>query len=307
MNKKTRYESGPGAASAVAAYLIWGFSPIYWKALQTVPAFEILMHRMLWSCVFLVPLLLITGRWGEFAAAVTDRRKLGVLLATTLIVACNWFLFIWAITSNHILQTSLGYFITPLVNIFLGMIILGERLRRLQVAAVILAGISVIYLTFLAGEFPWVALSLAFTFGFYGLIRKVIAVGPLVGLAAESLGLTFFALPYLIYLDHIGAGHFLRVNISTDLLLMGAVLVTAPPLLFFHWGAKRLHLTTVGFLQYLAPSCSFLVALILYHEPLSPARLHAFGLIWTALGLYSLDSYFHRPNRRHSARILSRS
>lgn len=287
-----------GLAAAVPAYLIWGLSPAYWKTLAHVPAFEILMHRMIWSFFFLIPVLALQRRWGEFKAAVTNPRTLAILSLTTLVVGANWFLFIWAINRGHILQTSLGYYINPLVNVMLGMVFLGERLRRLQVVAVGLAGISVAYLTFGYGAFPGVALALAVTFAFYALIRKVAPVGAAVGLTVETLLLSLPAAAYLWAIDSQGHGSFWRIDLRTDLLLMGAALVTALPLLLFTLGARRLPLTTIGFLQYLAPSCSFLLAVVVFHEPLSGSQLFSFGLIWAALAIYSVDSVrFYRRGR----------
>jgi len=282
-----------GITCAVTAFLIWGLSPIYWKALKTVPAFEILMHRMIWSFVFLVPLLVIQGQWKDFVGALKSKRILGILTATTLIVGINWFLFIWAINSDHILQTSLGYYINPLINVVLGLVFLKERLRPLQTAAVILAGMGVTYLTIQFGELPWVALAIAFSFGFYALIRKVAPVSSLVGLSIETLLLSLPALAYLIYLDLNGVGSFLRITWRLDLLMIGAAFVTALPLLLFTKGARRLNLATVGLLQYIAPSCTFMLAVFYYHEPFAPAQLWTFIMIWTALGMYSFDSIRH--------------
>lgn len=279
-----------GLAAAVSAYLIWGFSPVYWKSLQAVPAFEILMHRIVWSFVFLAPLVLLQHRWIEFAAALRSWKTALALGASTVLVSVNWFLFIWAINSGHILQTSLGYYICPLVNVLLGVVFLKERLRRLQVIALILATISVLLLTLRFGAFPWVSLSLAFSFGFYGLIRKIAPVGALVGLTVETLVLSLPSLVYLVAQDVAGSGSFVRAGARTSLLLMGAALVTALPLLLFTVGARRLHYATIGFLQYIAPSCTFLVATIIYGEPLKTGQLAAFALIWTALALYSVDA-----------------
>ncbi len=282
-----------GVAYAGSAFLIWGLSPIYWKALASVPAFEILMHRMIWSFLFLVPFVLRKHRRREFLKAVTTAPTLLILGSTTLIVGGNWFLFIWAINSGHILQTSLGYYINPLVNVLLGVVFLKKRLRNLQLAAVGLAFIGVLYLTVSYGQFPWVSLALALSFGFYGLIRKVAPIAPLVGLTVETLILTIPALAYLIFLDRMGVGAFLRADALTSLLLMGAALVTGLPLLLFTKGTKRLHLTTIGFMQYIAPSGTFLLAVFVYHEPLRPAQLSTFILIWSALVLYSWDSVMH--------------
>ncbi len=285
-----RSQTLAGVAYAGSAFLIWGLSPIYWKALAAVPAFEILMHRMIWSFLFLTPLVLLQRRGREFVQAITTFKTLLILLGTTLLVGCNWFLFIWAINSGHILQTSLGYYINPLVNVLLGVVFLGERLRKLQLAAVGLAFTGVFFLTVSYGQFPWVSLALAFTFGFYGLIRKVAPVSPLVGLTLETLLLSVPALAYLILLDRTGTGAFLRTGWTTSLLLMGAALVTGLPLLFFTNGTKRLHLTTIGFLQYIAPSGTFLLAILVYREPLHTAQFLTFLLIWSALALYSWDS-----------------
>ena len=279
-----------GLGAATTAYLIWGLSPIYWKSLATVPAFEILMHRMIWSFAFLAPLIFFTGRRSEFKAAVTSPRVMLILLATTLLVGFNWFLFIWAINSNHILQTSLGYYINPLVNVLLGMVFLKERLRRMQIVALLLATVAVGWMAIRYGHFPWVSLSLALSFAFYGLIRKIAPVGALVGLTVETMLLSIPALVYLIYIDTLGMGSFLKATTRIDLLLIGAALVTALPLLLFTVGARRLHFATIGFLQYLAPSCTFLLATLVYNEPLAQSQLLTFILIWVALVLYSVDS-----------------
>ncbi len=287
-----------GVASATTAFMIWGLTPIYFKVIRSVPAFEILMHRIVWSCLFLILLALIMKKWPEFKQVIKNGRTLLILLSTTLIVAGNWFVFIWAINHDKILQTSLGYYINPLVNIMLGMIFLKERLRLPQMVSVLLAGIGVGYLTIQYGKLAWISLYLAFSFGFYGLIRKVAPVGALIGLTVETLLLLLPALGYLIYFDTIGVGTFFRVNIKTDVLLLCAALITAPPLLFFTTGARRLHLSTVGILQYIAPSCTFLLASFIYQEPFKMTQLWTFVLIWSALIIYSTDSvlYYRRSN-----------
>lgn len=290
---QTRQESLFGVASATTAFLIWGLTPIYFKAIRTVPAFEILMHRIVWSCIFLILLVLLRGQWFEFKKTIKKGRTLLILLATTVIVASNWFVFIWAINQDKILQTSLGYYINPLINVVLGMIFLKERLRLLQTAAVLLAAIGVSYLTFQFGSLPWISLYLAFSFGFYGLIRKVAPVSALIGLTVETLLLLLPAMGFLVYFDSIGVGAFLRVNMKTDILLLCAALITAPPLLFFTTGARRLHLSTVGILQYIAPSSTFLLAVFIYHEPFKTAQLWTFVLIWSALFIYSTDSVLY--------------
>ena len=284
-----------GAMYAAAAFLIWGISPIYWKALRAVPALEIILHRMVWSFFFLVPLIIILRRWQEFIDVLKNRRTLLILLVTALIVGGNWLLYIWAVNNDYLLQASLGYYINPLVNVVLGMVFLRERLRQPQILSVLLAFAGVLYLTVSYGEFPWIALLLALSFGFYGLIRKVAPVGSLVGLTVETLLLSIPALVYLFYLDSRGVGSIFRVSLKLTLLLMGCALVTAIPLLFFTLGARRLYLSTLGLLQYIAPSCMFILAVFIFHEPFSSAQVVTFIFIWTALVIYSSDSLrYHR-------------
>jgi chloramphenicol-sensitive protein RarD len=279
-----------GVGYAASAFLIWGISPIYWKALRAVPALEIILHRMVWSFFFLVPLIIIMRRWQEFIDTLKNHRTLLILLFTALIIGGNWLLYIWAVNNDNLLQASLGYYINPLVNVVLGMVFLKERLRAPQILSVVLATAGVLYLSIYYGEFPWIALTLAVSFGLYGLIRKVAPVGSLVGLAVETLLLSIPALVYLFYLDSQGRGSIFRVSLKLDLLLMGCALVTAIPLLFFTLGARRLYLSTIGLLQYIAPSCMFILAVFLFHEPFSSAQVVTFIFIWTALAIYSTDS-----------------
>ena len=289
-------ESLAGAACAVGAFLIWGLSPIYFKTLRAVPSFEILMHRMVWSFLFLLPLVAFTRRRKEFKAALTSRRTILILLVTTLLVSGNWFVFIWAINNDLILQTSLGYYINPLINVALGLVFLKERLRPAQIVAISLATIGVLYMTIEIGHPPWIALFLAFSFGFYGLIRKVAAVNALVGLTVETLLLSCPAAIYLFYIYVHGEGAFLHGDTRIDLLLLAAALVTALPLLLFTIGARQIHFSTIGILQYIAPSCTFLLAVLIYGEPFRSAQLWTFLLIWLALFIYTVDSviYYRR-------------
>jgi chloramphenicol-sensitive protein RarD len=291
--EKSKSDTVWAVVYAASAFLIWGISPIYWKALRPVPALEIILHRMVWSFFFLVPLVIIMRRWQEFKDTLKNYRTLLILLFTALIVGGNWLLYIWAVNADHLLQASLGYYINPLVNVLLGMVFLKERLRPPQIVAVLLAAAGVLYLTVYYGEFPWIALILAVSFGIYGLIRKIAPVGSLVGLTVETLLLSIPALVYLFYLDSHGAGSFLRVSLKVDLMLMGCAVATAMPLLFFTLGARRLYLSTVGFLQYIAPSCMFVLAVFLFREPFSKAQVVTFIFIWTALAIYSTDSVWY--------------
>ncbi|BCS95659.1 chloramphenicol resistance permease RarD [Desulfoluna limicola] len=285
-----RSESITGLLVAIQAFLIWGLSPLYWTHLSHVPAFETLMHRVVWSLVFLFPILVFQKKTRAFVKAMTNLRTLAVLTLTTCLVGTNWFIFIWSINNGHVLQTSLGYYINPLVTVFLGMIFLKERLSPKQKMAVLLAGIGVTWLTFDYGMLPWVSLALAFTFAVYSLIRKVVDVGPLVGLTVETLLMTIPAAAYLGSLGAKGQGAFLHLGGPTDLLLMGTALVTALPLLLFNLGAKALALSTIGFIQYLAPTCTFLLAVFYFNEPLDPSLVRTFALIWSALTLVTWDS-----------------
>lgn len=300
LRKETQQQGSlPGVLYTFSAFLIYGLGPLYWKQLHGVPAFEILMHRIVWSFLFLIPILAYEKRFGEFISALKDRGALLTLLASTLIIGVNWYLFIWAVNHDHLLQASLGYYISPLVSVFLGMAVLRERLRRPQLLATILAGIGVAYLTLRIGEAPWVALSLAFSFGLYGLIRKVTPVGALTGLSVETFLLAFPAVIYLLHINAAGSGAFARLGVGTDLLLMGTALLTALPLLLFTSGARLLRLSTVGFIQYVSPSCNFLLAVFCFGEPLSVDQLWTFLIIWTALAVYSADSVL--CSRRPSA------
>jgi chloramphenicol-sensitive protein RarD len=289
-------ESIPGVAYAVSAFLIWGLVPMYWKALVTVPPLEIILHRVVWAFTFLFILIILRRRWNEFFNTLKNFRTLLTLFSTASILGLNWWLYVWAINNDYMLQGSLGYYINPLVNVVFGVLFLREHLRPAQVLAVLLAGVGVVYLTISYGEFPWIALALASSFGLYGLIRKVAPVGPLIGLCIETMLLTTPAAAYLIYLGAQGGGSFLHGSIRIDLLLLGTSVITAVPLTFFTAGARRINLSTVGLLQYIAPTGIFLLAVFYYHEPFSKVQVWTFIMIWTALAIYSADSviYFRR-------------
>ncbi|BBO87742.1 EamA family transporter RarD [Desulfosarcina ovata] len=293
------HQPAVGTLLAFTAFLIWGLSPVYWKALHAVGAFEIILHRVLWSFVVLMPLVGIGRQWHAFTRAIRSPRTLVILLVTSILVGTNWLLYIWSVNNGRVLQASLGYYINPLVNVFLGTLFLRERLRRAQTVAVILAGLGVLHLTVRYGEFPWVSLTLAFTFGFYGLVRKVAAVGALVGLTIETLLLAIPAAIWVLYLHRTGGGAFLHAGLHTDLLLMGTGILTATPLLLFNLGAKRITLSTLGFIQYMAPTGMLILGITLFGEPFTPVQAITFGLIWTALAIYSWDALrVHRSRHR---------
>lgn len=285
-----RRQSVTGVLCAGGAFLIWGVSPVYWKALQPVPALEIVTHRVVWSFAFLAMLVLVQGRWSEFRSALARPRTVLVLSLTTLLVSGNWLLYIWAVNAGHLLQASLGYYINPLVNVLLGMVFLRERLRRPQALAVLLACTAVVFRSVSFGQFPWIALTLGFSFGLYGLIRKIAPVGSLVGLTVETLLLTPIGVGYLVFLELHGTGLLLQGDSARDALLFGTGVFTAVPLLLFNLGARRINLSTLGLMQYTAPSGMFLLAVFAYGEPFTAVQVWTFVLIWSALAIYSVDS-----------------
>lgn len=300
-HSKSRQEPLAGVFYASLAFLIWGISPIFWKVLRNIPAFEIIMHRVIWSFVFLFFVLVFHRNWNEFKAVIKKPKGSLILLITTILLGFNWFIYIWAINNEHILQASLGYFINPLINVLLGMVFLKERLRPFQTVSLVLVGIAILYLTFHYGEFPWIALSLAFAFGFYALIRKMAPVSSVVGLFIEMFLLSGPALAYIVFLESKGIGALFHISTKVDLFLLGTAFLTAVPLLLFTMGAKRLNLSTVGFLQYISPSCMFLLGVFLYNEPLSGTQMFVFVLVWTALAIYSTDAARYYRRTKHLA------
>jgi chloramphenicol-sensitive protein RarD len=278
-----------GVAWATAAFLWWGLSPLYWKALGGVDAGQLLAHRVAWSLALLVALLAARGRGPELRAALARPRTLATLVATTALIGANWFTYIWAVGAERVLEASLGYYVNPLVNVLLGMLFLRERLRRAQGLAVLLAAAGVAVLTAEVGRLPWVALVLALTFGFYGLLRKTVAAGPEVGLAVETALLAPFALAWLVRLHAAGAGAFGHGPAAIDLLLVASGVITVLPMVWFTRGARLLPLSTLGLLQYLSPTLQFLLAVAVYREPFTAAHLLAFGLIWSGLAVFTWD------------------
>jgi chloramphenicol-sensitive protein RarD len=279
-----------GLALGFSAYLLWGFFPVFFKALVDVTPLEILAHRIIWSTLFLV--LLISGRkqWRVLSAILKNRKDCLRLLVTAILISTNWLVFIIAIESGYVLQASLGYFITPLVNVLLGRLLLSERLRSWQKVSVCLVVIGVLCQIFVVGPFPWIALILASTFGLYGLMRKTASFDSLTGLTGETLVITPIALAYLIWLALSDNMVFWHGALKFDLLLPASGIVTAIPLLLFAAATRRLRLSTIGFLQYITPTLHFLLAVLLYKESFTAAHMLSFALIWTALIIYSIDA-----------------
>ena len=280
----TNHQKGLGAA--LFCFIFWGFAPLYFKLIQSVPSLVIIAHRIIWGALFLLIFLAIRENKNLLKSLKVSYKQLGVLLISGLLVASNWLMFVWAVTHDQILATSLGYFINPLVNIFLGMLFLHERLKSQQILALIIATCATLFLGFYIGQPPWIALFLAFTFGLYGLVRKKLNVKPLIGLFWETLLLIVPAIVYLLYF----APDFVTQNTSDsiNLLLFLAGLVTVLPLIGFNYAAKMLPLSLLGFLQYIGPSISFMIAVLYYNEPFSFGHKVAFSGIWLALIIISV-------------------
>lgn len=284
--------SATGVAFAVGAYLIWGLFPVYFKAVAEVPAIEILAHRIVWSVALLAGALMLRRRWRDVRTAFANRRLIATLGLSAAVISVNWGVFIWAVANDQILQASLGYFINPLVSVLLGVAVLGERLRTAQWTAVLLAAAGVAHQVVGVGAAPWVALILAVSFGFYGLIRKTAPIDAVAGLFVETLILSPPALGCLALLAANGSGAFGRVDWRLDGLLALAGPLTALPLILFVAGARRIRLSTVGLLQYIAPTGHFALAVFVYGEPFTGKTLVTFGCIWLALLIYTLDALF---------------
>ncbi len=290
---KERNERVNGIGFAAGAYMLWGILPFYWKLLQNVPSIEILAHRVIWSFVFLLILLVVSRKLQPFLSEVREitrqpRKMLGIIIAA-IMLNLNWFIYIWAVNHNHIIQTSLGYYINPLVSVLLGIFFLQERLSLWQLFAFFLAIVGVLSLTLQYGAFPWVSLTLALTFGVYGLFKKVLNIGSITGLTLETLVTCVFALAYLGYVYNTGNGAFKLSLSPTTLLLIGAGAVTATPLILFAAGTRRLPLFVIGFLQYISPSMALLLGIFIYHEPFTGGHLISFVVIWAGLIIFSLS------------------
>lgn len=282
-----------GVVAGLGAYLLWGVFPIYWKWLQTVPALQILGHRMVWSLIFVAGLLVLQRDRAWLGAALRQRKTLLTYTLAAVLLSGNWFIYIWAVNAGYIVETSLGYFINPLVNVLLGVIILNERLRRAQAGAVILAGVGVLYLTVNYGRLPWIALALAFSFAIYGLLKKTAPLSATHSFTLETMVMLVPATTYLVFQEVSGVGAFGHQSWLVTLLLVLAGPVTSIPLILFGVAARRIPLSMIGFLQYLAPTLQFLIGVFIYRESFPTSRLLGFSLIWIALIIYSLDSLLH--------------
>jgi chloramphenicol-sensitive protein RarD len=290
-------ESRAGLAYGVAAYGLWGIVPLYFAALRHVAPAEFLGQRICWSTLLLAGILTLLRGWGRCRRCLANGRTALTLVATAALIGVNWYLYIYAANQQLLTEASLGYFIAPLVNTALGVVVLGERLRWPQVVAIALAAAGVVALTVMHGEFPWLALGLAFSFSVYGLFRKTVAADALTGLTIESILLTPLALGYLIWIQMKGEASFGHVDRGTDALLMLASVVTVTPLFCFAQAARRLRLTTIGFLQFLSPTVQLVIAVAVLHEPFDRGRLAGFIPIWLALLIYVIDAIPRKSTR----------
>lgn len=279
-----------GLYLAAAAYTLWGAFPIYFKQLAGIRADEILAHRIVWSVAFLAGVLLVLKRWAWIREALTSRKVLLAFAASALLLSLNWLIYIWAVNANHVVDASLGYFITPLVSILLGQWVFKEKLRALQWAAVAIALVGVLWLTWDAGTLPWIGLSLAVTFGLYGLLRKVAPLGALEGLSLETAMLLPLALAWIAWLGTQQPGALSTSPTVTAMWLIASGPITAIPLLLFAAGARRISMANLGFLQYIAPSLQFAAGTLLYNERMTGGRLTGFIIIWVALAVYTVES-----------------
>jgi chloramphenicol-sensitive protein RarD len=282
---------------ATGAYLVWGFFPIYFKLLKSVPPVEILSHRVIWSVVLLGLVVSLRGEVATLRRLAAAPRTLAIYVVATVLLAANWLVYIWGVNAGFVVETSLGYFMNPLVNVLLGVLILRERLRPLQILPISIAAIGVIYLTISYGRLPWIALFLATSFGLYGLVKKTAPLNSLHSLALETGLLLIPALAYLGWLGASGQGAFIQQGPTVTLLLCLAGVVTSVPLLLFGAGARAINLTTLGLLQYIAPTCQFILGVFVYDEPFTNASLVGFGIIWLALLLYTFESLSHNLKR----------
>jgi chloramphenicol-sensitive protein RarD len=279
-----------GMLYGLGAYALWGFFPIYWKLLHHVDAFQLICHRIIWSCLLLLVVIAFTKQWADFRATLTVK-ILRVYVIAALLIGFNWTMYVWAVNHEYVVETSLGYFINPLISVMLGVLIFKERLRLAQWIPVAIAAIGVGYLTYIYGRLPYIALSLALTFGLYGMVKKLSPLGSLYGLTVETGILLVPAVIYLVFAEANGTAAFLHTGTSSDLLMIGAGVVTTIPLLMFASAARSIPLWVVGLLQYIAPTIQFMLGVFVYKEPFSHNQLIGFGIVWFALSIFLVENY----------------
>ena len=280
-----------GIWNGLSAYILWGFFPIYWKLLHDVPAVQVIGHRIAWSFVLLILVILVSRQWKDFRLAALQPKTIVLYSIAAVLLSINWLIYVWGVNAGFIVETSLGYFINPLISVLLGVVFLRERLRAMQWIPIVFAAAGVIYLTVTYGRLPWIALSLAVSFGIYGLVKKLAPLGSLYGLTLETALVFPIALVYLVFVGFSGTGAFFQQGALIDLLLIGTGAVTSIPLLMFASAARQIPLTMIGVLQYVAPTLQFLIGVFLYHEPFDQSRLIGFSMVWLALIIFWVENY----------------
>jgi chloramphenicol-sensitive protein RarD len=276
---------------AIGAYASWGLFPLFWKMLRRVPALQLISHRIVWSFVTLIIIILLMRQWGVFRKSAFSVRVLRIYLLAAILVGINWLTYVWAVNAGHVVETSLGYFINPLLSVLMGVIFFREHLRSTQWVSIGLTAIGVLYLSIAFGSLPWIALTLAFSFAFYGLVKKIAPLNSLYGLTLETSILLIPAMGFLFFEDRIGNGAFLHDGIFFDFLFVISGLVTSIPLLMFASAARRIPLSVMGILQYIAPTIQFLLGILVYHEPFTLTQFIGYSTVWIALILFGIDSY----------------
>ena len=295
-----------GIVLAISAYIFWGLHPIYWKLLKDVPSFEIVSYRIIWSLIFFIVILFFRKEWKQFLNKLKGLERKWLLILPAFLIGSNWATYIWAVNANYIIETSMGYFICPLVSVFLGVVILKEKLRKIQWMAVCLAAIGVLAMTMIYGQFPWIALYLAGTWAVYGLLRKKSALSSVEGLTLETAVLSLFALTYVFYLSGSDAGSFFSTWTIT-MLLIGAGVISGLPLIVFIVAARLINFSLIGIIQYIYPTLIFLIGFIIYDEPLNQSKLIGFIFIWTALIIYTMEAGFYLKKRKLNENSFSQS
>jgi chloramphenicol-sensitive protein RarD len=276
---------------AIGAYVWWGFFPIYWKLLKHVPALQLIGHRIVWSFAALIIVIIIIRQWNEFRKSVFTYKILRLYLLAAILIAVNWFMYVWAVNAGHIVETSLGYYINPLLSVFMGVIFFRERLNLWQWIPIGMAAAGVIYLTISMGSLPWIALILAFSFASYGLVKKVAPLSSLYGLTLETFILLVPAAVFLIYSEHSGSGAFTHYGWLSDLMIIGSGVITTIPLLLFASAAKRIPLSFIGILQYISPTIQFLIGVLFYKEQFSFEQFLGYSFVWIALIIFGFNSF----------------
>jgi chloramphenicol-sensitive protein RarD len=279
-----------GTIYALAAFISWGLLPLYWKSLKQVPSGEILAHRVFWSFMLVSVMLLVKGQWLDLMNTLAVKKNRVAVLMSATLISVNWALYIWAVNSNHLVEASMGYYINPLFNVFLGLLVLHERLNFWQRVALVLAATGVLIITIEYGKIPWIALTLAFTFGLYGLSKKIVRVDSLIGLGLETLLIAPLCLTYIVFKQYQGRGSLGAISLTITMLLVFSGVVTALPLLWFAQAAKKMPLSRLGFIQYVSPTLMLLLGVIIFKEPFTKVHLISFGCIWCALVLYSFSN-----------------